>query len=385
MKKSILLSISCFCFGALFAQKAATIKQLNGKTVSTKVIEQRLTRIVDSAHIAGLQVAIINDNQIVWANSFGLKNTEKQTRLNDSTIMYAASFTKSVSAYLFLRLVDKGIFSLDKPVYQYLKNPVSSYPKWKDLGDDTVSFNKITARMLLSHTSGMPVMRAVYHDKVNLIAKPGERFYYSNEGMNFLGFVIEEYTGKKLDDLADEEIFKPLHMTHTSMIWDPAFEKNFSTAYFKDGRVYGSERRTESRAAGSMSTTATDYAKFVIALQTQYGLSKPLFTQMFTAQININSKKGFGPERDSLTNENKKIGLAWGLGAGLVKTPYGKAFFHTGHGDANQNYYIAYPAKGTAIVMLSNSENFEQAAQHILQATLGNTGSPLKWLGYLDN
>lgn len=386
MKKIILFAISsCICFGTAFAQKASTLSQLNGKTVSTQTIARRLNQIIDSAHITGLQVAIINHNRIVWAHSFGLKNTENPAPLNDSTAMYAASLTKTVSAYLFLRLVDKGIFSLDKPIYQYLKKPVADYPKWKDLADDTASFHQITARMLLSHSSGMPILRALYHDKLHLIARPGEKFYYSNEGMNFLGFEIEEYTGRKLEDLAAVEVFKPLHMAHTSLVWQPAFEKNFSVAYYKDGKRYGVERRTQARAAGSMCTTASDYARFVIALQTGYGLSKALVDQMFSPQISINSKRGFGPERDSLTSANKKTGLTWGLGVGLIKTPYGKAFFHTGHGDANQNYFVAYPAKGIAVVLLSNSENFEGAGSLILKATIGDTDSPLRWLGYFGN
>jgi CubicO group peptidase (beta-lactamase class C family) len=382
MKKSLLIIVILIGSLTATAQQASTIKQLNGNIINVKQMQSRLAHIVDSARITGLQVAIINNNKVVWINSFGLKNTTTQAKLNDSTIMYGASFTKSISAYIFLRLVAKGIFNLDKPIHLYLKKPIAAYEKWKDLAGDTIAFNKITARMLLSHSSGMPILRALYNDKLNLIAKPGEKFYYSNEGMNFLGFVIEEYTGKSLVAISDEEVFKPLHMANTNFIWQTRFESNFSTAYYKDGKVYGSERKMSTRGAGSVSTTAADYAKFVIALSTRQGLSKVLFNQMLSPQIIINSRKGFGPERDSLTTENKKSHLAWGLGVGLIKTPYGKAFFHTGHGEANQNYYLVYPEKGIAIVMLSNSENFEGAAALFLKATIGDTYAPLKWLGY---
>ncbi len=347
-------------------------------------LTQWLTHIIDSAGIAGLQVAIINNNQTVWMKSFGLKDTEKQLKLDDSTEMYAASLTKVVSAYLFLRLVDKGIFSLDTPVKRYLKMSISAYPKWKDLADDTVAFNQITPRMLLSHSSGMPVLRALYNNSVKLIARPGEKFYYSNEGLNLLGFVIEEYTGRRLEVLAREEVFGPLQMNHTSMIWEPGFEKNFSYAYFKDGKKYGSERRESSRAAGSMTTTAADYAKFVINLMNRKGLPAKLYSQMLSPQIRVRSKRGFGPLKDSLTTDNDQMNLSWGLGTGLFKSPYGPAFFHSGHGDANQNYFVAFPAKGIAIVLMSNSENFEHASALILNACIADHYSPLGWLGHLD-
>jgi CubicO group peptidase (beta-lactamase class C family) len=386
MMKRLLFTIAgmlnLFC---LLAQNAPLIKHLNGQTVGANVLQKRLERLVDSAGIAGLQVAIINGNKTVWTSSFGFKDIEAQQRLNDSTVMYAASLTKPVSAYIFLRLVDKGVFSLDKPVQSYLKKPIGEYAKWKDLAGDTTSFNRITSRMLLSHSSGLPVLRQLYGNKVNLIAKPGEKFYYSNEGINLLGFMIEEYTGRLLEVIAREEVFGPLQMPHTGMIWEKAFESNFSNAYFKDGKKYGSERRESSRAAGSMSTTADDYAHFIINLMLEKGLKKASFQQMLSPQMKVTSKRGFGPLRDSVTHDNDAIQLSWGLGIGLFQSPYGKGFFHTGHGDANQNYAVAFPEKGIAVVLLSNSENFETVSAEIVNACIGDVYSPFKWLGHLDH
>ncbi|MPS63449.1 serine hydrolase [Chryseobacterium sp.] len=368
----------------LVAQKNIKIRYLNGKTIDSQILQQRLSRLVDSAKIAGLQIAIVNHNKVIYSSSFGYKDIESKQKLNDSTVMYAASLTKPVSAYVFMRLVEKGIFSLDQPVYKYLKKPIGEYAKWKDLADDPESFNLITPRMLLSHSSGLPVLRYLYGNKVSLIAKPGEKFYYSNEGINLLGFMIEEYTGKKLEDIAREEVFGPLKMNHTDMIWQNKFENNFSNAYFKDGKKYGSERRESSRAAGSMSTTANDYANFIINLMKKKGLSGKAYIEVLKPQIMVKSERGFGPLKDSVTSENDAINLAWGLGVGLFDSSFGKAFFHTGHGEANQNYAVAFPEMGTAVIILSNSENFEKNNAQILKLCIGDTYSPLKWLGHLD-
>ena len=384
--KKIVLTLTLILASLLsFSQQVNQIKQLDGKSVSTEMLQKRLAHLVDSAKLAGLQVAIINQDKIAWTSSFGYKDIENQNRLNDSTVMYAASLTKPVCAYIFLRLVDRGIFNLDKPVQAYLKKPVGEYEKWKDLAADTASFNQITPRMLLCHSSGLPVLRFLYNNKVNLIAKPGEKFYYSNEGINLLGVMIEEYVGKPLEVIAREEVFGPLQMPYTSMVWEKAFENNFSFAYFKDGKKYGSERRQSSRAAGSMTTTATDYAAFMINLMKQKGLSKTSFKQMLSLQIPVTSKRGFGPLKDSLTTENDAIKLAWGLGIGLFQSPYGKGFFHTGHGEANQNYAVAFPEKGIAVVLLSNSENFESISALIAKACIGDSYSPFKWLGHSVN
>lgn len=384
MNKLLLILTCIFHLSSASAQNNISVKHLNGQPVSTASIQKRLEQLVDSVKIAGLQVAIINGNKTVWTSSLGYKDIENSQRLNDSTVMYAASLTKPVASYIFLRLVEKGIFSLDRPVHTYLKKPIGEYPKWKDLADDTVSFNLITPRMLLSHSSGLPVLRQLYGNKTNLIARPGEKFYYSNEGINLIGVVMEEYTGRKLEDIAREEVFGPLQMPHTSMIWEKPFESNFSYAYFQDGKKYGSERRETSRAAGSMSTTAADYAKFFINLMKEKGLKRSSYQQLLSAQIPVTSKRGFGPLRDSVTHENDSIKLSWGLGIGLFQSPYGKGFFHTGHGDANQNYAVAFPEKGIAVVLLSNSENFERVSSLIVKACIGDSYSPFKWLGHLD-
>ncbi|WP_261511797.1 serine hydrolase domain-containing protein [Chryseobacterium paludis] len=383
MKKILMLTF-CIWILPLLAQKTIQARHLDGKKIDALILEQRLERLVDSARISGLQVVIVNGNKIVYSSSFGFKDVENKQKLNDSTVMYAASLTKPVSAYIFMRLMEKGIFSLDQPVYKYLKKPIGEYPKWKDLADDSTAFNRITPRMLLSHSSGLPVLRQLYDNKVNLIAEPGKKFYYSNEGINLLGFMIEEFTGRKLEDIAKEEVFEPFQMRHTSMIWEKSFENNFSYAYFKDGSKYGSERRESSRAAGSMSTTANDYARFIINLMQKKGLSGSGYRQMLMPQIMVKSSRGFGPLKDSITNKNDGVQLAWGLGVGLFKSPFGNAFFHTGHGEANQNYAVAYPKAGTAVIIFSNSENFEKNNAQILKLCIGDAYSPLRWLGHLD-
>jgi CubicO group peptidase (beta-lactamase class C family) len=75
-----------------------------------------------------------------------------------NSVISAASFSKVAFAYLVMQLLDEGILSLDKPVYQYLPKPLPEYTAYKDLADEP-RYRQITARMLLSHTSGFPNWR----------------------------------------------------------------------------------------------------------------------------------------------------------------------------------------------------------------------------------
>ena len=359
------------------------IKRIDGSKIAADQLTHEINQIVASDKITGLSVVVINDNRVVYQNYFGVKDTRTNAKLDADTVVYAASFTKPLFAFAFLKLVEKRVFDLDQPVHKYLKKPIGEYERFKDLANEK-GFEKITPRMLLSHSSGLPILRGFYNDKLNLIAEPGKRFYYSNEGMNLLGLVVEEHTGQKLETLIDELVFAPFGMQRSGMIWRKDFEDNYAVGHDAKQTVIGAQKRTSARAAGSMVTTAADYARFVIALMKKSGLSKDLFDQMLNQQIEVGSERGFGPGRDRFNDKYKKVKLYWGLGLGSFQTSFGKAFFHSGHSDGWQNYFVAYPKKKVAVILMSNSDNFERAADRILHASIRGDKEPLEWLGYFD-
>lgn len=379
---SLLLSfVADVCFG----QNVNRIRRIDDSRISANTLTAEIERTVGDAKITGLSVVVINDNRIVYQNSFGVRDKQTNVKNDAETVFYAASFTKPLFAYAFLQLVEKKIFDLDKPVYTYLKKPIGEYEKWKDLAGEK-DFEKITARMLLSHSAGLPILRQIYGNKLSIIAPPKTRFYYSNEGINLLGFVVEERTGQKLEDIIEKIVFEPLKMRRSGMTWRRSFENDYAVGHDREGKTLGAQKRTSARAAGSMVTTAGDYAQFVLATMKKQGLSKKTIEEMLAPQIEVQSERGFGPLRDRFNNKYKNISLAWGLGWGLFETSDGgKAYFHAGHDDGWQNYCVVYPEKKTAVILMSNSDNFEPSADKILNLTIKDTKSPLEWFGYFDN
>jgi len=365
------------------AQRVHKVKRIDGSKITAEQLTNEIRGIVESAKITGLSIVVINDDRIVYQNYFGVRDLRTNAKPDVNTVFYAASFTKPLFAYAFMKLVEKRIFDLDRPIYTYLKKPISEYEKFKDLAGEK-DFEKITARMILSHSSGLPILRGLYNDKLNLIAAPRTRFYYSNEGMNLLGFIVEEHTGQKLETLVNELVFAPLGMRRSGMIWRKEFEDNYAFGYDKNQTLIGAQKRTSARAAGSMVTTAADYAEFVIALMKKKGLSKDSFDQLLKPQIKVASERGFGPLRDRFEDKYKGIKLSWGLGLGLFESHHGKAFFHSGHSDGWQNYWVAYLDKKIAVVLMSNSDNFERVAAKILDSSIRGDTAPMEWLGYFD-
>jgi hypothetical protein len=115
----------------------------------------------------------------------------------------------------------------------------------------------------------------------------------------------------------------------------------------------------------------------------QKGMEKKIFNEMITPQIEIYSKKQFPPITEETTNENKAINLSYGLGWGLLKCKYGRAFFKEGHDDAWRNYNINFIDRGISIIIITNSANGEFIFKQLLETLIGDTFTPWKWEEYL--
>ncbi len=363
-----------------------TIKKLDGSLLAADALTAKLASIVDTARITGLSMLIISDQKVAYQKFFGTKTKKTNEPFDTETVSYAASLTKPLFSFLFLKLVDEDVFELDKPVYTYLKKPIREYEKWADLALQEDEFKKITPRMILSHSSGLPILRFLEKDeKLRIVSAPGTFFRYSNEGMNLLGFVVEEHTGRSLDALCKQYIFDPLSMKRTGMVWHKEFDNDFSMGHDAKGEVIGAQKRTSARAAGSMVTSLSDYASFVLSVMKKQGLSEKLYAEMMSPQISVTSRRQAGPLRDSVLTAPDPTHSAWGLGWALHQSPYGQAFRHGGHADGWQNFCVVYPSENIGIIILSNSDNFERVADKILDLSIGDKYSPFDWMGYRDN
>lgn len=375
---AILLSSTACSGGA-----RTTLRTLDGKPVSPTELEAFIEQTMAKAEVAGLSCAIINDAQIVYQKAFGFRDQRAGTRNDEQTVFNAASFSKTAFAYLVMLLVEERVIDLDRPLQAYLAKPLPEYPQYADLeGDDR--YKAITARMVLSHSTGFPNWRFLTPDgKLSIMFSPGTQYSYSGEGIALLQMVVEEVTGKGLEELAQEKVFGPLGMTQTSYVWQEAYESNVALPHDQYGRPKKLNRRDEADAAGSMSTTAGDYARLLVAILNAEGRGQASVQEMLEPQIEITSGGMSGPDTWQDSGENRDIHLSWGLGWGRFDSPYGRAFFHTGHDLGFQNYTVTYVDQGIGIVLLSNSDNFESVAPEIVEKAIGDIYSPFRWLGYV--
>ncbi|HEV7484317.1 MAG TPA: serine hydrolase domain-containing protein [Thermoanaerobaculia bacterium] len=365
-----------------------TITRLDRTRISIPDASKLAREILTAQHVTGAQIAVVDRGQLVWSESFGMRSLDPPLPMARTTTTWAASITKSVFATYVMQLAERGEFDLDTPIATQLPKPLDQYEPYRETASLVVQdprWPRVTPRMLLSHKSGLRNFASIEDDKkMHIHLDPGTRFSYSGDGINLLQFVIEQKKQRPLDVLMQEAIFTPLGMTRTGMVFRPEFEANIADRYDTDGKFRSKTRRAAARAAGSMTSTADDLARFASAFFTSTIIKPATRREMLAPAIMIPTLHQFflklgEPEG----TEGRAVGLAYGLGWGLLtRTPYGPAFFKEGHGDGAQNYMICFERRQACMIILTNSDNGELAFRPLLEGILGDTVTPWEWEGY---
>lgn len=391
----LLLLVVCLAStSAVMQASPKVVKRLDGTKITANVLSARIQTLMKRADVHGLAVSVFNDGEIVYSEAFGVKRADTKERLRTDTVFYGASLSKAVFAVLVMRLVEEGVIDLDTPLQKYLREPLHSFKATKakawheDLSDleGEPLHQKITARMCLSHTTGLPNWRWFESDKkLRVKFEPGTRYSYSGEGLTLLQVVLERVTGRSLEDLMTEKIFGPYGMTTSSYTWQPRFEGNFCHGHGATGSLYEKDKDNAARSASTLETTPEDYARFVYAVLNGKGLKPASWTQMFSPQIRIRSKRQFGPLASETTTANDDIELSYGLGWGVLRTPQGGGAFKEGHGDGFQHYSIVFPERGLGVVIMANSDNAESIFKELLEVSIADTYTPWEWENYVPH
>jgi CubicO group peptidase (beta-lactamase class C family) len=306
LKICLLLISICTC-QSLYAQ----IKTLKGKNLSSTEVDHFIRQQMDSLKIPAISIVLLKNNKIVYHRAIGIKNA-KQERIDNNTIFEAASMTKTVFAYTVLKLVKKNVLSLDTPLYKY-------YP-YEDIKHDE-RYKLITARMVLNHTTGFPNWRGD-DKKLTINATPGTKFGYSGEGFEYLGLVIKHLTGKKLDDLIQEYVFRPLSIKNSYLVSNEYVKKHL-TEGLKDNKDWGNnDVYLQPYVSYSLYTEAIDYAKFEMELMKESTISNSIFQAMSVPQQDV-----------GIADSRKGAKTVACLGIFTEQTPFGPIYLHPGNND----------------------------------------------------
>ena len=263
-------------------------------------IDQLARQYADCCQFTGT-VLVSEHDKVIFKGGYGLANREWNIPNAPDVKFRLGSITKQFTSMLVLQQVAKGSIKLDGHISDYLP-----YYR-KDTG------SRVTIAQLLSHTSGIPsytddpkffpdVSRNYYavDDFVtkfcsgDLQFEPGTKFHYDNSGYFVLGAILEHVTGKKYEDLLQENILTPVGMRDTGYDhWATIIAKRASgyqqtfdgienAPYLDMALPY---------AAGSLYSTVEDLYKWDQALYTDKLLPADLKRKLFTPNL---EEYGFG-------------------------------------------------------------------------------------------
>lgn len=361
----------------------------------------RLPQIMEIAGVPGLSMSVVQDGRIAWTHYRGVMDATTNQPVSADTLWPAASLSKPAFAFAALHLVDEGKLDLDRPLRSYVPDHAPDDPRG----------NKITARHVLSHSSGLRNWRQRADQPLVPDFEPGARFQYSGEGIYYLQRTVEHIAGMGFEQFMEERLFNPLGMTASTYSWrrdmatrlvsghdqgqprqspskdlaqrllDVADQQKKPLAAFKhEDLVVAMQSMSPApptlpnfmipNAAASLVTTPTDYARFLIELLDNHNAVidlKPATRKlMFTAQSRINSA------------------LQWGLGIGLEQQfdVAGDPSFlwHWGDNGSWKNFVLAHPATKSAIVIFTNGSRGLNVANRVMTAATGRQHAAFLWL-----
>lgn len=254
-------------------------------------------------------------------------------------IFEAASLGKPVFAAAVLTLVQQGKLNLDAPLSGYLREPYrhSRNPFHPDAPSDPVAdarLEHVTARMVLSHTTGLPNWdrSATLH----FDAEPRARWGYSGEAYLYLQKAVETISGEPLSTFVGDAVFIPVGMTHSSFVWRQAYATTALSGHNRDGRAEPIAQYSRALAPSTLYTTIGDYARFAAALLARRPGS--VYAMEQTSQVLV----------------RKDLRLAWGLGVGIEDTT--GSVFHWGANPGFQSFVFLTPATDQGILFLTDSD-----------------------------
>lgn len=339
------------------------------------LVSQAVQAQIDKKEIAGTVVLVVTSDRVVHCSVAGQSDRAAQVPMRKDSLFWIASMSKPITACAILLLQDEGKLSIDAPVSTYV--PQLAALKTAD-GKGVAP----TLKHLLTHTSGMAeptesealaartlgeLMPYIADKSVKF--QPGERWQYSQSGMNALGRVVEVVSGQPFQEFLKERLFLPLNMNDTTFYPDAAQRARLAKAYrlvnggleeAKLPPVYDCARGDDRYPAanGGLYSTAEDYGRFCQMLLNEGAcggrqiLSAKAVAQLSSVQSG-DLKTGFTP------------GCAWGLGCGIVRVPQGVTSMLSpgtfGHGGAYGTQAWIDPVKKVAYVLMVQRANYPNA------------------------
>ncbi len=200
-----------------------------------------IARVIKQHDIQGLSIALVDDQEVVWAEGFGYADKRRRLAATPETVYRVGSIAKPFTALAVMGLDERNEIDIDQPLRAYL-------PPFSIRSRFNTTAQPITVRSVLSHHSGLPTdlakgmwSEADFTEVAGALAEeytaypPDLVFSYSNVGYTLLGHMVQEASGRDFATYMNETVLQPLGMTSTAFRSTPAIQNKLSKGY-REGR-----------------------------------------------------------------------------------------------------------------------------------------------------
>lgn len=322
--------------------------------------------------VVGLSIALVDDQDVVWAQGFGFADKERVVAATPDTLYRVGSISKLFTTTAAMQLADQGRLDIDAPLETY----VPEFAIKRRFEPET----PITLRSLMTHHSGLPLNRlkgmwtatprpftriATELHQEYAAHPPGKIFSYSNLGMTLLGHAIQNRAGQPFSEHMQSAVLAPVDMAHSE------FSTGMSTGPLASkGYRQGKAAKIPMLSwvpAGGLNSSVNDLSHFLEMIFARGRSGDRLVLQPASLDEMLQS------QNDHVALDfDSRVGLAWmlsGLGDIDIRNA-GIVAHHSGGTILFHSQLIALPKHKLGIVVLANSAESREAVNKIATEVL---------------
>lgn len=310
-------------------------------------IDAFITRQMKQQGIIGLSIGVVKNGRIIMTKGYGKANIELNVPASEKTVYKIGSLSKQFVAAGIMKLVQEGKLKVSDSVTKFIKGAPASW-------------NAITIRHLLNHTSGLPseppgfdgmkdqadadYIKAAFPSI--LAFPPGSRYEYSNFGYFVLADIIRIVSRQSFPEYMRKYIFDACGLSNTRTTSLTAIVFNRAAGYLKDtgNSTINAPNYVALRPSGAFLSNIDDLLKWEIVMQHNELLTQKSWNKIWNDTV-----------KTPLTMDNESIYYGYGWMTNKVN---GKQFMH--HGGSLPGFksvYFRYTEDKTAIIILTNSDD----------------------------
>ena len=363
-KALVVAVIGCVSMIPAAGQEKAqsTARTIAAKKDGRAEIDAHAAEWLRESDVPSVAVAFIQDRRLAWTTVYGEQSPG--VGATGKTLYNMASLTKPVTAETVLRLASAGKFSLDESMSPFWLDP--------DIKDDPWS-KLLTPRLCLSHQTGFANWRRMTGGVLKIRWEPGTQTGYSGEGYNYVGRFVEKKMAKPFDALAQEVVFDPIGMKETSYTEKAWYAGRLAVPHGPRAEKPLDPVAQAWNGADLLRTTIQDYAKFVVSVMHDEGITREIAAERATL-----TRDRMKPE--DLKNVCSTAGepghclVTVGMGLGWeVQTVNGeKILDHDGSDWGVRTFVMFIPARAIGVVVFTNGENGEAVIKKVLEVLYPN-------------